>query len=105
MKKIVLAAAILSLSVAPAFADGNKKPVSEKVNEVNIFNKISDHLATIGKSDVQKAAILKKRKEARRLQRLKDQQKKQEKENERKIREIQEQNRNIKGWREGSYAP
>ena len=94
---------IFLLAASPAFAQKEKSSVSEQVNRVTMFNEVTDYFATMGKSDVQKAAIKKDRQEKRRLQRLKDLQEKKQEDVVRRQKAIQDKNKNVHGWRKGSY--
>ena len=79
MKRYVSAALIVFALFTAREAWANNRPtVSDRVNEENIFNTMSDYFSTFGKSDVNKAAIKQQRHEQRRRNRLRSLQHKKE---------------------------
>ena len=97
MKKITGLIIVFLLTAQAAFAGGEKPSVTEKLNDVNLFNQVTDSLATMGKSDVQKSAIKKERQEQRRIKRLQNLQKKKQADVARRQKAIQNKNKNPKG--------
>ena len=72
MKKYLsLTLIMIAFMAQPVWAKNHAQTVAEKVNKENIFNKVTDYLATVGKSDVSKFAIKNQRHEERRRNRLK----------------------------------
>ena len=86
---------VLGLAV-PAFAA--EKTVAQQVNDVNMLNQVTDYFATAGRSDVQKAAILKERKEQRRLARLRKLQKQKQENVVKRQKAVEDQKQGIKSW-------
>ncbi len=72
MKKYILLGIVVfaMFLVQPVWAR-TQRTLTEQVNEENVFNKMSDYFTTLGKSDVNTAAIKRQRHEQRRLNRLK----------------------------------
>ncbi len=98
---------VLLLGLVPVdavWAQQTKPTVAQRVNDVNVFNKVSDFAATVGKSKKEKAQILEIRKEERRLQRLRDLQAKKQKRVSDWEKQLIDEQKNVKGLREGYYT-
>ena len=88
-----------SLITPPSWAENTKPSVAEQVNEVNVFNRTTDYLATFGETDTEKASTLEERKEERRVKRLQSLHSKKEQEQQRKEEKIMRDMKRLKGSR------
>ncbi len=104
MKKITGLIIVFLLAGQAVSAGGEPPTTADKLNEVNLFNRVTDSIATMGKSDVQAAAIKKERQEQRRIKRLQKLQKKKQADVARRQKAVQNKNSHVHGLRKGSYV-
>lgn len=68
MKKLLLCTIILSLA-SPAFSQPTSTPQTSVDNRVTWFNRLTDSMATMGKSETEKKRLIQRRKDDRRYMR------------------------------------
>jgi hypothetical protein len=64
MRKLLLCLVMLSLAM-PAFAQPTATPQGSPSNRVTWFNRLTDSMATMGKSETEKKRLIQRRKEDR----------------------------------------
>ena len=99
LRFIFVMVVFFSLIVQPVWAAKPKPSVPDRVNKVNVFNKATDYWSTLGKTDIEKAGILKGRKEERRVTRLQSLQRKKNQQQQLKAKKMTEDMRKLKGLR------
>lgn len=96
-RSILVMIMLISLFIQPLWAQNPKPSVAEQVNKVNVFNRITDYWATLEKNDIERATIIKQRREERRLKRLQALQLKKNQEQQRKAQQMTEDMKRLKG--------
>ena len=76
--RLIAGAISLLLFIAHPVWAKSQPTLSDRVNTENAFNKVTDYFASLGKSDVNKAALKRERHEQRRRNRLRSLQQKKE---------------------------
>ena len=98
-RSIFVMVIFFSLIVQSSWAGNTKPSVTEQVNKVNIFNRMTDYWGTLEKNDIEKANIIQQRKEERRVKRLQSLQRKKQQEQRRREEKITQDMKRIKGLR------
>ena len=97
LRIILVMVVLLSFIAQPVGAAKHPPSVPDQVNKVNVFNRTTDSLSVIGKTDMEKAGILKHRKEERRRKRLQSLQQKKHQAQERKADRMTRDLKKLKG--------
>ena len=97
LRHFILVSLIFCLCSSPVWAETKHLSKTDKLNNVNAFNKVTDYFATMGKTDLQKASSLQERKAQRRAKRLQSLQSKKQKAQIKKQQKIISDMKKVKG--------